>query len=104
MHMRKSIEREKRMKLDIKKTLKKVIIIAFIIYFSITIYNQQKTLEGYKVNISNVEKEIVKETERKNSLIALKENTSSLEYIEKIAREKLKMYKPNEKVYKDTGS
>jgi len=96
--------REKRMRFNIKKILKKVIVIAFIIYFGITIYNQQKTLDNYKANIANVEKQIDEETERKNSLIALKENANSLEYIEKIAREKLKMYKPNEKVYIDIGS
>ena len=96
--------REKRMRFNIKKILKKVIVIAFIIYFGITIYNQQKTLDNYKANIANVEKQIDEETERKDSLIALKENANSLEYIEKIAREKLKMYKPNEKVYIDIGS
>ena len=47
---------------------------------------------------------IFKKTEYKESLVDLKENASSLEYIEKIAREKLQMYKPNEKVYKDMGS
>lgn len=92
------------MKLNIKKIIKKAIIVAFIIYFCVTIYNQQKTLQGYKTNIANVEKDIEKETEHKDSLIALKENTSSLEYIEKIAREKLKMYKPDEKVYIDIGN
>lgn len=92
------------MKFNIKKVLKKAIVIAFIIYFSVTVYNQQKTLEGYKTNIAKVEKEITEESEHKDSLIALKENTSSLEYIEKIAREKLKMYKPNEKVYIDIGN
>jgi len=101
---KKSMGREKRMRFNIKKILKKVIVIAFIIYFGITIYNQQKTLDNYKANIANVEKQIDEETERKNSLIALKENANSLEYIEKIAREKLKMYKPNEKVYIDIGS
>jgi len=43
-------------------------------------------------------------TEYKESLVALKENASSLDYIEKIAREKLNMYKPNEKVYIDIGN
>lgn len=104
MRKKKSMGREKRMRFNIKKILKKVIVIAFIIYFGITIYNQQKTLDNYKANIANVEKQIDEETERKDSLIALKENANSLEYIEKIAREKLKMYKPNEKVYIDIGS
>ncbi len=92
------------MKFNVNKLIKKIIIVAFIIYFAVTIYNQQKKLDAYKSNITAVKQEIDKETEKKDSLIALKENSSSLEYIEKIAREKLGMYKPNEKVYIDIGS
>lgn len=76
----------------------------FVIYFVVTIYNQQKVLDNYNFNISTIEKEIDEKNEYKESLISLKENANSLEYIEKIAREKLNMYKPNEKVYKDKNS
>jgi len=92
------------MKLNIKKLIKKLLIMAFAIYFVVTIYNQQKTLTGYKTSIQNIEEEINEEEEYKQSLLSLKENANSLEYIEKIAREKLNMYKPNEKVYIDIGS
>ena len=92
------------MKINVKKLIKKLIIFAFIVYFLITVYNQQKTLDSYQSNIATVEKEINEEIEYKESLIVLKENSNSLEYIEKIAREKLNMYKPTEKVYIDIGS
>lgn len=92
------------MKFNYKKLLKKALILAFIIYFTVTIYNQQKTLDNYKTNIGVVEKKIEEETEYKASLVAQKENASSLEYIEQVAREKLNMYKPNEKVYFDIGN
>lgn len=92
------------MKLNINRLIKKLIAIAFFIYFAVTIYNQQKMLDSYKSNIASVEDEIKEEEEHKQSLISLKENANSLEYIEKIAREKLNMYKPNEKVYIDIGS
>lgn len=92
------------MKLNVNRLIKKLIMVACIIYFIITIYNQQKKLDEYKSNIAVVEKKIEEKTEYKESLVDLKENASSLEYIEKIAREKLQMYKPNEKVYKDMGS
>ena len=49
------------MKLNIKKLIKKVLIIAFAIYFIVTVYNQQKTLTGYKNSIQNIENEINKE-------------------------------------------
>lgn len=71
------------------------------IYVSITLYNQQKTINSYNANIIAVQKDIEKANEHKESLVTLKENAHSLEYIEKIAREKLNMYMPNEKVYKD---
>ncbi len=89
------------MKLNINRLIKKMVMIACIIYFAVTIYNQQKKLNDYKENIAVVEKQIVEKTEYKESLVDIKENANSLEYIEKIAREKLQMYKPNETVYKD---
>ncbi len=92
------------MKLNIKKVIKLAIILLFAVYFIVTVYNQQKELDAYKRNIADVQKEIAEEKEYKDSLISLKENANSLEYIEKIAREKLNMYKPNEKVYIDVNS
>lgn len=92
------------MKLNIKKLLKKVVVITFMIYFSVTVYKQQKQLNIYKENISTVEKQIKEQTEYKESLISEKENSTSLEYIEEIARTKLNMYMPDEKVYIDVGN
>ncbi len=92
------------MKINIKKLLKKLLIIAFIIYVTIVLLNQQKVLNTYQDNIASIEKEIEEASDKKASLISLKENANSLEYIEKIAREKLNMYMPNEKVYIDIGS
>lgn len=91
------------MKINIKKLLKKLLLVAFIAYVTVTLFNQQKTLNTYKENIASVEEDIEEANEKKASLVSLKENANSLEYIEKIAREKLDMYMPNEKVYKDVG-
>ncbi len=92
------------MKINIKKLFKKVLIIVCILYAAIILINQQKQLNIYQDNIYATEKEIEEANERKDSLLSLKESTSSLDYIEKIAREKLNMYKPNEKVYIDVGN
>ena len=92
------------MKINIKKLFKKILIFCFIIYVTVILINQQKQLNIYRDNIAMTEKEIEEANEQKDSLISLKESTSSLEYIEKIAREKLNMYKPNEKVYIDVGN
>ena len=45
--------------------------------------------------------EIDKEKKNKEELLELKNNINSPEYIEQIAREKLDMYLPNERVYID---
>ena len=87
-----------------KINIKKLLLVAFIAYVTITLFNQQKVLNTYKDNIASVEEEIEEANEKKASLVSLKENANSLEYIEKIAREKLDMYMPNEKVYIDIGS
>lgn len=92
------------MKFNFRKLLKKAVFIAFIIYVAVTIFNQQKTLNAYKSNIASVKKDLEEATEYKESLVSLKENAHSAEYIEKIAREKLNMYMPDEKVYIDVGS
>ena len=81
-----------------------MLIIVCILYAAIILINQQKQLNIYQDNIYATEKEIEEANERKDSLLSLKESTSSLDYIEKIAREKLNMYKPNEKVYIDVGN
>ncbi len=89
------------MKINIKKLLKKLLLIIFIAYVAVTLVKQQKDLNKYKSNIASVEEEIKEANEYKESLVSLKENANSLEYIEKIAREKLNMYMPDEKVYMD---
>lgn len=92
------------MKINIKKLFKKLLLVAFISYVTITLINQQKVLNEYETDIASVEDDIEEANEYKDSLVSLKENSNSLEYIEKIAREKLNMYKPDEKVYIDVGS
>lgn len=92
------------MKFSLKKLLKKALFIAFIIYFAITIFNQQKTLDSYRASIATVKNDLQDASEYKESLVSLKENAHSADYIEKIAREKLNMYMPDEKVYIDVGS
>lgn len=92
------------MRIKIKKLLKKVLLIAFISYVAVTLFKQQKTLNKYKESIVSLKDDIEEASEYKDSLVSLKENAHSLEYIEKIAREKLNMYMPNETVYRDVGS
>lgn len=83
------------------KILKRIFFIIAIIYVSTIFVNQQKSLNAYKNEQEALNQKIAQQTEYKNELLATKENITSPEYIEQIAREKLDMYLPNEKVYID---
>lgn len=87
--------------MKIKKLLKKIVIIIFLIYFSYIIFSQQQSLNSYAESQKYYSEQISLEQENKEELLETKNNINSLEYIEKIAREKLNMYLPNEKVYID---
>ncbi len=81
--------------------LKKIIFVAVLIYAIITFINQQKILNNYTSQLNTIKVEIAEAKEQQEKLNDVKENVNSLEYIEILAREKLGMYMPNEKVYVD---
>ena len=83
------------------KLLKRLLIFAFIIYFVYTLIMQQKTLNSYSSEEAKYNNNIEVAQEEQNELQSMKDNINSDEYIEQIAREKLGMYYPNEKVYID---
>lgn len=84
-----------------RKFYKKLFIIIISIYILNIFINQQNTLDSYKNNQQYYAKQIQEQTEYKESLLAKKDNLNSPEYIEEIARGKLDMYLPNEKIYID---
>ena len=86
-----------------KKIYKNIIIIMVTIYTIFTLVNQQKTLNEYDKNKEELSKQIQEQKEHKEELAKKKENVDSLEFIEQMAREKLDMYYPNEKIYIDKG-
>ena len=74
-------------------------IIAFSIYFVVTIINQEIMLKELKVEEVRLNQEIERLSEEKENLEQDLEESQSLENIEKIARSKLKMVMPNEIIY-----
>lgn len=94
------LERFIRMK-KIRKPYKKILILFIVIYFVYTLIAQQKTLNAYSIEQRNYSKQIKQEQLNKETLLKTKENVNSTEYIENVAREKLGMYLPNERVYFD---
>lgn len=81
--------------------LKKIIFIVISVYAIVTFIKQQKILNSYKVQAASLKTQIAEATEYQEQLNKEKENVNSSEYIESVAREKLDMYLPNERVYVD---
>lgn len=84
------------------KLIKKIVFIAILIYAIITFINQQKILNNYSEQKKNLNSQIAEASDYQTQLNEEKDNVNSPEYIESIAREKLDMYLPNERVYVDT--
>lgn len=90
-------------KMNFRKLYKRILILVFAVYVIYTFIMQQQTLNAYKAEESKYSKQIVAAKEEQEKLITTKNNLNSDEYIEQIAREKLDMYLPNERVYIDIG-
>ena len=85
------------------KILKKLFIFVIAIYIIFVFANQQKTLNQYSQNSDELKNKIEEEKKYKEELAKQKEDITSLDFVEKAAREKLDMYYPNERVYIDRG-
>ncbi len=86
-----------------KKILKIIIILIVLSYFIYVLIKQQTTLNSYKTEQDYVSSQIQNQQEYKNELADMEANINSDEYIEQIARDKLDMYLPNERVYVDAN-
>ncbi len=88
------------------KLLRNAFLIALIVWI-IMLIKQQLNISEYKDEIKELSTKIeVAQNEleqNKQDLEQEKKNTDSLEYIEKLAREKLGMYLQNERVYIDSN-
>lgn len=72
-----------------------------LIYAAITFAAQSNDLYILDLEIKQLEEKIAKEEEEKKNLLKMKDEISSDESIEKIAREKLGMVKDGERVFVD---
>lgn len=86
-----------------KKKVKfnRIIIIGIIIYVLYAIISKQQVLSAYREEEQVYLDLIAKEQQHNSELLEAKDNINSTEFIEEIAREKLGMYLPNERVYID---
>lgn len=81
--------------------LRRIGIIALIIYAIYILIAQQKSLNAYAREGKEYTNQIEKEKQTAVELNTTLQSLNSTEYIEDIAREKLDMYLPNERVYID---
>jgi len=75
-----------------------------LIYAAITFAAQSHELYILKLEIKQLEQKIAREEEEKRRLLEEKDEITSDESIEKIAREKLGMVKDGERVFVDTNN
>nr|MBP3680658.1 septum formation initiator family protein [Clostridia bacterium] len=71
------------------------------IYILYIFISRQQVLSAYKKEEKNYLNLIAQEKQRNTELLEVKDNINSTEFIEEIARDKLGMYLPNERVYID---
>jgi len=79
----------------------KVLFILLLLYLSYNLVNQQQLIERKYSELAEVEAKIAAETKRSEDLKREWNTLMSDESLERIAREKLGMVKPGERVYVD---
>ena len=85
------------------KIVRNIIIFIVLIYVIFTLINQQKILNQYSESTQELAQSVEEEKQNRDELSKKKEDVNSLEFIEEMAREKLDMYHPNEKVFINQG-
>lgn len=83
-----------------KLILKRIVIAAFVVFFGFSYIRQSITMNRIQTEINNKQLQL-DEVKQKNERLqdeVDKINSGSLDYLEKLARERLGMIKPGEKV------
>lgn len=87
-----------------KHISRKVIFLIILIYIVCIFINQQKILNRYTSLQKQYKAQLDEKMAYRENLQNTKSNINSKEYIESIARDRLDMYLPNERVYLDKGN
>lgn len=74
-------------------------LVVFMGYIGYSVVQTEIKIQELKSREATLKEELIKLTEEKDTLTKQLEESKSLESIERIAREKLKMVKPNEVIY-----
>lgn len=84
-----------------KIILKRILLLAISVYVVYTLVSQQKLLNTYVKETEEYANQIEQATQNQTELNETLESLNSTNFIEGIARDKLDMYLPNERVYID---
>ncbi len=80
-----------------------LLIFTFFIYSIFVFYKLQIKLNKYNDELAYYQSQVEDLNEEQSALLNQKQNMNDAAYIENIAREKLDMYYPNERVYIDVN-
>jgi cell division protein FtsB len=86
-----------------KSSFGTIVIIGFLLYFGYVAVDQQKILYSKEAEMQKVQENIEEEKQTNEELKKQKDMLNSDEYSEKVAREKLGLVKPGERVFVDVG-
>ena len=95
-------ERERR-KLNPKRLLIAVLVVLFTVYFVYVMIWQQIAITKKNREIQELEEQVQTAANQTEALKAELENLNDPAYLEKIAREKLGLVRPNERVFVDAN-
>ncbi len=86
-----------------KKVFIRLLLFLITVYILYTFVSQKKMLNSYAAEKNEYQNQIEEAKKEQNELSEELQNLNSTEYIEGVARDKLDMYLPNEKVFVDMG-
>lgn len=95
-------EQSSRKKINYERLAVNMAVVLIFVYVCITLVKQEITIRKYKAQIASIERNIKSEESEIKVLRKRIEEAGSLESIERIARERLKMVKPGEIMYIDS--
>ena len=100
----KTIKKTKNVKFNIKRLVVSVAVLVFCVYFVCMMIGQQSTINRKNNEIRNLNEQITSANQETERLKEELENVNDPEYLERMAREKLGLVGPNERVYIDANS
>lgn len=86
-----------------KSKLALVLTLCVLGYFAYTIVGQEQLIRDKQSQITSINQKIEDEKSKNVELKKQKDQVNSNEYVEKVAREKLGMVKPDERIFVDVN-